>query len=246
MANGATQHGAQSVDDQYKKIPLTYYNIGTTNGHAVKMVQDKKPSLTVGVLGLGAGTLAALMRPTDTITFFEINPDVVNYATNPDCFSYLHDSPASYAIVTGDARLKIAAVPDGTYDVLLVDVFSSDNIPMHLITKEATDLYLKKIKKDGVLIFHISSRFYNLANEVARIANSLGVKSWNTSIDGKEIAGTPLSFSATESSVLTNNPYYIDRLTKDGWTETTADNKKPWSDEFANPLRALMLFGQAH
>lgn len=246
MANGATQHGAQSVNTEYKKIPLTYYNIGTTNGHAVKMAQDKNSHLTVGVLGLGAGTLAALMRPSDTITFFEINPDVVNYATNPAYFSYLHDNPASYAIITGDARLKIAAVPDHTYDVLLVDVFSSDNIPMHLITKEATELYLKKIKPDGILVFHISSRFYNLADEVARIANALGVRSWNTSIDGHEISGTPLAFSATESSILTSNPYYIDRLTKDGWTETKADKKAPWSDDFANPLRALMFFGQTH
>ncbi len=246
MANGTTRHGGQATDEQYKKIPLTYYHQDTTNGHAITIAQSKKLNLTVGVLGLGAGTVAALMRPTDTVTFYDINPDVVDFATNKDYFSYLHDSPASYAIITGDARLKISAVPDHTYDVLLVDVFSSDNIPMHLITKEAAELYLKKTKKDGMIIFHISSRYYILANELARIANVTGTECFNKNINKKNIEGTPLVYQATESSVLTNNPQYIEEFLKDGWTESEADTKRPWSDDFANPLRALMLFDQSH
>ncbi|HNS45368.1 MAG TPA: spermidine synthase, partial [Alphaproteobacteria bacterium] len=137
LSHGITLHGSQPLDPKYKTIPLTYYNPKTAIGQTFSIVEKSHDSIKTAGLGLGTGSVSCLLRPDDQITFYEIDPDIIRIASNPEIYSYLHDCPPKSGIVQGDARLKIQNAPDHSYDLVLVDVFSSDSIPMHLITKEA-------------------------------------------------------------------------------------------------------------
>lgn len=241
LSHGTTLHGAQPLDPNYKTIPLTYYNEKTAIGEAFRVAQSKHKNLNIGGLGLGTGSISCLLRKDDDLTFFEIDPDIIRIATNPQIFSYLNDCHPETAIIEGDARLKIKTIADKTYDVILVDVFSSDNVPMHLITEESTRLYLSKLKDDGILVFHLSSRYFNLQPEVGAIARALDVPSISKISKAGDIAGTAYSYSGTDVTVLTRNQYYLDRLTANGWAPTKAGTQHPWTDAYANPLRAMKL-----
>lgn len=242
LSHGTTLHGAQPLDTKYKTIPLTYYNEKTAIGEVFRLIQKSHPSLSVGGLGLGTGSISCLLRPEDHLTFFEIDPDIIRIATNPDIFSYLHDCHPDTAIIEGDARLKIKTIPDKTYDLILVDVFSSDNVPMHLITEESTRLYLSKLKDNGILVFHLSSRYFHLQPEVGSIAKALNVPTLSRITEPGTVKGTDYSYSGTTVSILTRNSSYFEQLEKGGWYPTRESGARPWTDSYANPLRAMKLF----
>lgn len=240
LAHGTTLHGAQPLDPKYKTIPLTYYNEKTAIGETFRLAQKSKTALNIAGLGLGTGSISCLLRPEDQLTFFEIDPDIIRIATNPAIFSYLHDCHPETTIIEGDARLKMKNQPDKSYDLILVDVFSSDNVPMHLITEESAKLYLSKLKENGILVFHLSSRYFRLQPEVKAIAQAIGVPSLSKESKAGEITGTDYFYDGTLVSVITENRDYIEHLKKNGWAEDTKkSNVHPWTDSYANPLRAL-------
>jgi len=208
------------------------------------MVKKFHPSspLEVAGLGLGTGSVSCLLRSQDHIQFFEIDPDIIRIASNPDIFSYLHDCPPKYDLSQGDARLKIQDFADKSYDLMLVDVFSSDNIPLHLITKQAVELYLSKIKENGIVVFHITNRYFTLESELALITSSLNVPALSKTSFPGNVDGTEYQFLHTMSVVMTFNEDYIKTLGAQGWTRLNTNDKRiPWSDDFANPLRAMYL-----
>lgn len=240
LSHGTTLHGSQPLDPDYKTIPLTYYNPQTAIGETFRLIERGDHPLNVGGMGLGTGSVSCLLRHGDHIDFFEIDPDIIRIATDPDIFTYLSDCPPEHKIIQGDARLKIADSPDHSYDLLLVDVFSSDNIPLHLITMESTQLYLDKTRTDGALVFHISSRYFNLEPELGLIAHALGIPAFYKESHSGEVKGTDYSYTRSEVVVMTHNMSYIEKLEQNGWRRAHLDlSRDPWSDDFVNPLRAM-------
>jgi hypothetical protein len=174
LMHGTTLHGAESFLPGEENLPLTYY---THEGPFGQIFAAITPGSVrhVAVVGLGTGALACYAQPGQDWTFFEIDPLVERIARDPRYFQFLANCGNHPRIVLGDARLKIASEVDGTYDVLILDAFSSDSIPMHLLTREALALYLRKLAPDGLLLFHISSRTLNLLPVIGALAKDAGV-----------------------------------------------------------------------
>jgi len=173
LVHGMILHGEQRLDPARKMDPTSYYGPGSGIGLAINNSQEG--ARHVGVIGLGTGTLATYGRPGDRYRMYEINPQVVDIAWY--WFSFLQDSKAKIDVVLGDARLQLEREAPQGFDVLAIDAFSSDSIPTHLITKEAMEVYLRHMKPDGVIAFHITNRFLDLPPVVRRIADELGLKS---------------------------------------------------------------------
>ena len=170
LLHGVIMHGEQSMTGDARRIPTTYYQKTSGIGRAI-LSRDDRP-VRVGVIGLGVGTLAAYGKQGDTYRFYDINPAVVDLARTR--FGYLSDSKATLEMVLGDARLNLEREPVQNFDILAVDAFSSDSIPVHLITKEALGAYLRHMKPDGIVAFHVSNRFLDLAPVVLRLAEEHG------------------------------------------------------------------------
>lgn len=170
LYNGNIQHGMQWFSDASHRTPLTYYaadsGVGLTLQHCCSPARPRR----IGVIGLGAGTLAAYGGHGDQMVFYDINPLVVEVAQH--LFTYTRDTPASVTIIPGDARLSLSSDSQQVYDVLVVDAFTGDSIPTHLLTREALALYLRHLAPGGVLAFHISNQYLDLAPVLARLAEA--------------------------------------------------------------------------
>jgi hypothetical protein len=170
--HGTTLHGIENFAPGQVDVPLSYYSRQGPIGQVFGKLGDRIDS--VGAIGLGAGTIAAYGRPGDEFTFYEIDPAVARIASNPKYFTFLHDSKARVRTVIGDGRLEIAAAPDRSYDLIVLDAFSSDSVPVHLLTREAVTLYLRKLRPHGLLAFHISNNYLDLKPVVGGVADALG------------------------------------------------------------------------
>jgi hypothetical protein len=171
LKNGTTSHGGQALFPGARTQPTTYYGITTGNG--LVMAERKAAPMHVGVIGLGVGTLAAYGRAGDQYRFYEIDPDVIAIAENEDYFSFLADSPANSELIAGDGRLSLETeLHEGgshSFDLLVLDAFSSDTIPVHLLTVEAFELYNQHLKPDGVLAVHVTNRHFEIDPLIARL-----------------------------------------------------------------------------
>jgi spermidine synthase len=186
LTHGTITHGTQWFAPEFRQTPTTYYApdsgiglaLGTCcHGHA----------RNIGVIGLGAGTLAAYGQPGDRIQFYEINPAVLPIAQN--LFTYLRESQAHLSFVPGDARLSLASEAPQRFDVLAIDAFSGDAIPMHLLTLQAMQIYKRHLAAGGVLAFHVSNQFLDLAPEVAELARSAGMQARLIDTPSKDARG---------------------------------------------------------
>ncbi|HEX4944220.1 MAG TPA: fused MFS/spermidine synthase, partial [Usitatibacteraceae bacterium] len=172
LVHGSILHGEQWMSDKYRRAATTYYKTSSGIGKAI-LAFDGRP-IKVGVIGLGAGTLATYGDADDTYRFYEINPAVPRIAREQ--FTFLGDSPARIEIVLGDARLSLEREPVQGFDVLAVDAFSGDSIPVHLITLEAVGAFLRHMKPTGVIAFHVSNRFLDLKPVLLAIAERHGLE----------------------------------------------------------------------
>ena len=170
LVHGTIMHGEQYQHDSLRRMLTTYYQETAGIGLAIKSKQNHP--VRVGVIGLGTGTIAAYGRAGDVFRFYEIDPHVLEIARRD--FTYLGDSGAKIEMALGDARLSLEREAPQNFDVLAVDAFSSDAIPVHLITREALGIFLKHVKPDGIVAFHVSNRFLELIPVVARIAREQG------------------------------------------------------------------------
>jgi SAM-dependent methyltransferase len=179
--HGTTNHGSQWVDPSRSRDPRTYYDRRGPLGDAMAMALARGGQ-NIGIVGLGAGSIAAYERASDHITFFEIDPAVVRVAEDPSLFTYLSQAPNQPQVVIGDGRLELRRIADATYDVLILDAFSGDAIPTHLLSLEAFRDDMRVLKPGGLLVVHISSRYYDLAPAVAAATHQLGLvaaaRSW--------------------------------------------------------------------
>ena len=171
MYHGAVKHGEQFLVAERQREPTTYY--GPTSGVGRAILSAPPGPRRIGLIGLGAGTLAAYARPGDLVRVYEINPEVFVLADRE--FSFLADSPAHIERVAGDARLALEREPAQQFDVLAVDAFSGDSVPAHLLTTQAMDLYMRHLREGGIVAFHVTNRFLDLPPVVERIASERGL-----------------------------------------------------------------------
>ena len=183
LLHGVIMHGEQYLEGERRRQPTTYYQPSSGVGAAIAAAEAHGP-VKVGVIGLGAGTLAAYGRKGDEFRFYDINPQVAAIARSR--FTYLSDSEARVDVVLGDARLSLEREAPQGFDLLAVDAFSSDSIPVHLITKEALGVYLRHMKPTGVIAFHVSNRFLELPPVVGRLAQEHGLAALLVSDEGKD------------------------------------------------------------
>jgi SAM-dependent methyltransferase len=233
LTHGTINHGEQFLNPARRDLPTTYYGPGTGVGLAITE-KGKGHAIRVGVIGLGTGTLAAYGREGDYFRFYEINPLVLNVARTQ--FTFLNDCKAKLDVAMGDARLSLEKEPDEHFDVLAVDAFSSDSIPVHLLTYEAIQLYFRHLNPDGILAVHISNRYLDLEpvlkGEVAALQKTARL------IDNEEDESQDV-FTATW--VLIANPatgFNAEEMSKS--TEVASKrNVRLWTDDYSNLFQIL-------
>jgi len=234
LTNGTIQHGTQWHADKLRTIPTTYYSSETGIGIALNSLGIVRP-LRVGVIGLGAGTLAAYGHPGDRYTFYDINPLDVEVANN--WFTYVKQSPAAVDIVMGDARLSLERQQPQHFDVLAVDAFSGDSIPTHLLTTEAFRLYFQHLKPGGILAVHISNRYLDLESVVQGSAARLGKAAM--SIDNADDDQTG-QFASTWVLVSDLKTLLENKdIRGAGKILVNAENERPWTDNYSSIVSIL-------
>ncbi|HRJ27068.1 MAG TPA: fused MFS/spermidine synthase [Fimbriimonadaceae bacterium] len=240
LVHGNTTHGQQSLDLARRNVPLTYYWTGSGVGQVMQHYAGSPKRKNVGLIGLGIGTLAAYGRPGEVFHFHEIDPQIVEIAQDPKLFSFLSDSKAEIKITLGDARLTMAQEPPGSYGIIVVDAFSSDAIPIHLITREAVQMLMDRLQPDGILLYHISNRFLNLEPVLGNIGRALGLQTLSQyvvcSFDERL-----LGYSDTNYVLLTRSGTDLKSLqNKQPWFEAeTRPEIGVWTDDYSNVLSVM-------
>lgn len=234
LVHGAINHGEQYTHPARRREIATYYCEDT--GLGLWMASRPQGSFQrVGVLGLGAGTIAAYSRFGDVYRFYELNPEVPRIARN--YFWYLENAEGTVEVVMGDGRLSMEREPPQAYDLLVMDAFSSDSIPVHLLTKEAMQLYFRHLKPDGVLAVHISNRYVDLKPVLDREAALLGkaalLVETEDSDDGR-CFGTTWVLMANHAGVFAHEAYQ-----KGGQKLEKAEWMRPWTDDYSNLFRVV-------
>jgi SAM-dependent methyltransferase len=236
LVHGTIMHGEQYLSDANRRMLTTYYTETSGIGAAIHSKEDHP--LRVGVIGLGTGTIAAYGRAGDSYRFYDIDANVIQIARSE--FSFLGDSAARTETALGDARLTLEREPPQGFDVLAVDAFSSDAIPVHLITREALQAYLRHMKPDGIIAFHVSNRFLDLIPVVARVAKELGAHAVLVSDDENE----------EEKSIKSRSDWVLvsrdpEALEADAIVEAGAapaedrPEWRTWTDDYSNLIQIL-------
>jgi SAM-dependent methyltransferase len=232
LMHGVIMHGEQYLAPARRGEPTTYY--GATSGVARAIKALDGSAMRVGVVGLGTGTLAAFGRPGDIYRFYEINPQVVDIANRE--FTFLGNSSAKIEHVLGDARLAMEREPPQDYDLLVIDAFSSDSIPVHLITREALAVYLRHLKPGGVIAFHVTNRFLHLAPVVKRIAGEHDLHVALISDDAEDS-----DLARTDWALVTRDPDLLERpgIAQYAGEIESIPGLQVWTDDFNNLFRIL-------
>jgi hypothetical protein len=239
LMHGNTTHGAQFTDPARRREPLLYYARSGPAGQAIDALRGPAPLGTVGVIGLGAGAMACLSAPGESWTFYEIDPAIAATARDPRYFSFLADCAPAAKVVLGDGRLKLALEPDAAYRLLVLDAFGSDSIPVHLLTREALDLYISKLQPGGVLLMHLSNRNIELLPAVARLAGDRGLVGRFQFFAGAPPADSLISPS--EWAVLARNEADLGSLATDlRWQPLPVLTKgRVWTDDYVDILSVI-------
>ncbi|MSV29156.1 MAG: hypothetical protein EXQ52_10500 [Bryobacterales bacterium] len=234
LNHGTINHGAQFLDPVRRKLPITYY--GKKSGVALAILESGRGGhQRVGVIGLGTGTLAAYGRLGDAYHYYEINPLVVQIANTE--FTYLKDTAAKVDIAMGDARISLERESDQHFDVIVIDAFSGDSIPIHLLTKEAFIQYFRHTKREGAVVVHVSNKWLDLVPVVRQAANDFGKSAVLVDTDDEEDEGV---FGATWVVLVDPAELYRKPSLKVGGTLLgTAKNFRTWTDEYSNLFRIL-------
>jgi hypothetical protein len=228
LMHGTTTHGTQVIGDTNPE-PLTYFHRRSPVGQVFELRGAEARS--VGVIGLGAGTLAAYAQPNTSWTFYEIDGAVEQIARDTRFFHYLDRCGPRCSVIIGDARLSLTQ-RDVVHDILILDAFSSDAIPLHLLTAEALQTYESRLASDGLLVFHISNRHIRLRPVIARLARDSGLTAF-ARFDGERNAAR--GYEASEWVVMARRAASLETFSHDGrWDRLEADGRPAWTDDFSN------------
>ena len=241
MYHGAIMHGGQLLGDSFRNTPADYFSPGSGYGRVFTALREMHPKqpLNVGVIGLGAGVIAAWMQPGDRLTFYEISPRVADIARRE--FTFLADTSARTEVIMGDGRLSLEREPPRRYDVLGIDAFSGDSIPMHLVTREAMAIYVKHMKPDGVIVFQATNRFVDLLPVVKRLAAQFGLEAINVPDSPDAESGPEYWYSSTDQVIVTRNRRLLEWPALAGAAEPIEDRPglPVFTDAHHNLLRIL-------
>ena len=245
LMHGTTIHGAERfLNDDGTPIkgrpePITYYQDNGGIGRAIAAIRERKGGpIRVAVIGLGAGTLACQSKPGEEWKFFEIDQTMVDTARDPKYFTFVSACEPNMKPVIGDARLTFAKEKDGAYDLIIVDAYSSDAIPIHLATEEAMAIYKEKLAPQGAVLMHVSNRHLELASVVVGIAEENDLKSWvfneDSGRDNEYIFTTEVVISAREEAD-------VGKISSDEkWVlKEATEGQRVWTDDYSNVLGAV-------
>ncbi len=234
LLNGTIEHGAEWFAPQFVGQPLTYYAPNSGLGLAMRLCCGSGPK-RVGVIGLGTGTVAAYGNTGDVIRFYEINPPVERLARH--WFTFLHDGGAKIDVVLGDARLSLASEPPQNFNVIVVDAFSGDAIPVHLLTREALALYRRHLRPDGIIAFHVSNQYIDLEPVVAGIAGDGGLRAVSVHSHGDEQTGLYYA----DWILVTANQAFLDQpeVVNNGFSTPLKPGARLWTDNYSSVFPLL-------
>jgi hypothetical protein len=240
LMHGNTTHGAQFMDPRRRREPLLYFAKAGPAGQVIAAMRLQGPVTPVGVIGLGTGAMACLSQSGEGWTFFEIDPSILATARDPRYFTYLEDCAPDARVVLGDGRLKLGHEPDGNFKLFVLDAFGSDSIPVHLLTREAIDLYLRKLQPGGVLLLHLSNRNVQLLAPVARLAADRGLVGRWQFFPGEQPSTALISLS--EWAVLARNEADLGALATDPRWKPFPDTSgaRVWTDDYVNILSVIL------
>jgi SAM-dependent methyltransferase len=233
LRHGRIIHGLQYQDPALASEPTTYYARTSGVGLALATLAERPEPIRVGVVGLGAGTLAAYARHGDVYRFYEINDAVIDLATRH--FSFLSASPGEVENILGDARLSLEAEPPQDYDLLVLDAFSGDAIPTHLLTREAMQQYLRHVRPDGIIAIHVSNLHFDLRPVVAALADEFDLSLATVDDQTERLAGDRTS----RWMLLSRNPSVLKSERIAAQTSAPQDLRVLWTDEFSNLITLM-------
>jgi len=240
MYHGAINHGGQLLDPEYLRYPSTYFSRSSGYGRVFASLPAGKPR-KVGVIGLGAGALAVYARKGDAFRFYEIDPQVAAVALSE--FTFLKDAPAQTDIVLGDGRLSLEREAPQSYDVLAIDAFSGDSIPMHLITRQAMAVYMRHLKPDGVIVFQATNRFVDIGPVVERLAAEFGMSAVLVSDQSEGTYASKHEYwtSSTDQIIVTRNKALLEAEPIRSAAQPLAAKPgfRVWTDDFYNLIHVL-------
>jgi hypothetical protein len=241
LAHGTTLHGLQARAPERRGEALSYFHVTGPFGQAFNAIPAARNAREVAVVGLGVGTLATYAQPGQHWTFFEIDPAVERIARTDEYFSFMSACGDRCKVVIGDARQSLTRVPERTYDLLVLDAFSSDSIPMHLMTREAMSLYLSRLAPGGALVMHVTNRHLRLAPVLARIADSYSLVAVHQQEPDSAVG--PEGKQRSHWVVMARNRAELGALNDDRrWAALVSSPSIPlWTDDFTNILSVLDL-----
>ena len=237
LIHGTTMHGTEFTDPRLRREPLAYY---ARSGPVGQLLALSGVRPRVAAVGLGTGALACYRKPGETWTFFEIDAAVERIARDTRYFHYLADCGGGTKVVLGDGRLSLKAMPDRSYDLIVIDAFSSDSIPMHLLTQQAVALYLQKLKPRGVILFNISNEYLRLAPVLATLVTSAGAAGRHELFQPSP-AQVAQGASASEWMAIAAHQADLDFLIPEKrWQAMSPQHgAAPWTDDFSNIVSAV-------
>jgi SAM-dependent methyltransferase len=234
LIHGTILHGTQYMEPEFRRRATTYYTTTSGIGRALEALHPSMKPVKVGVIGLGTGTLAVYGAIGDVYRFYDINPSVMRIAQRD--FTYLQDSDATIELVLGDARLSLEREPPQQFDVLAIDAFSSDAIPVHLITSEAVAVYRRHMKPGGIIAFHVTNRFLNLVPVVEGLARLHGLFMIHIADEGEDSLA-----SRSDWLLLSDRRESLDHpsLTEAATEVEVREDWRLWTDDFNNLVQVL-------
>jgi hypothetical protein len=241
MYHGGIKHGGQLWDDDAKRLPSSYFGPTSGYGRLFASLPDDGPH-NIGVIGLGAGALAVYGNEGDTMVFYELDPEVVEVAYAE--FTFLSDMPGTLEIVVGDGRLSLEREAPRGYDVLAIDAFSGDSIPMHLLTREAMAVYAKHLAPGGAIVFQATNRYIDIVPVVQKLAAELGMESVLVSDYPGAEAGREYWLATTDQVIVTSNQAILNApMVRSGGKPVEPSPDAPaFTDDYSNLLRILKKF----
>jgi SAM-dependent methyltransferase len=234
LLHGDTIHGSESTVPERAGQPVSYYFPGGSVSDVIEMMRAKSGPQRFGVVGLGAGTMAAYADASHQVTFYEIDPSIEPIAR--EFFTFLPRCASNCEVVIGDGRLKVAEAPAGFFDLLLLDAFSSDSVPTHLVSREALQLYLSKLAPDGILLFHVSNRYLNVEQLVSALVTDAGLVAFSRFDDAGELRKE--GKSSANHLVAARRLEDLERISRrPEWNRVIRPvDFQPWTDDYSNLL----------
>jgi hypothetical protein len=236
LSHTGTIHGRQYTDPEIRHIPLTYYHPTGPIGEIFSRFAERDSTSPVAVVGLGAGSMAFYGSPGRRIDFYEIDPAMERIARETRCFTYLADAPGEIEVILGDARLSLARAIDRRYGLIVLDAFSADAIPTHLLTREAMALYLDRLAPDGLLAFHISNRYLDLRPVLSNLAADAGLHALlQHDAAFARLDLFPGKLSSTWIVVTRREELLAPFVASPRWQRLPEPaDRRPWTDDYSN------------